>query len=70
VSTFAQLGSDESKGTYHCDLVVHIEDGQVGAIGGNVLDSVTWTRIATDAKGLLQRTERRPWIVVLRNNLH
>lgn len=69
VSTFAQLGTDESNGAYHCDLVVQVEDGRVGAIGGNVLDGVTWTRIATDVNGLLQKTDQRPWLVVLRNHL-
>ncbi len=69
VTTFAQLASDDSRGTYHCDLVVSVAPGLLGAIGGNVRDAVTWTDVALDSRGLLQPTASRPWLVVLRNNL-
>ncbi len=69
VTTFAQLASDDSRGTYHCDLVVSVSPGLLGAIGGNVRDAVSWTDVGLDANGLLQPTASRPWLVVLRNNL-
>jgi hypothetical protein len=69
VTRFAQLASDESRGTYHCDLVVRVSTGVLGVIGGNVRDAVTWTDLRLGANGLLQPTRSRPWLVVLRNNL-
>ena len=69
VTTFAQLATDDSRGTYHCDLVVSVSPGLLGAIGGNVRDAVTWTDVRLDANGLLQPTASRPWLAVLRNNL-
>jgi|LNFM01.1.fsa_nt_gb hypothetical protein len=69
VTSFAQLASNDSRGTYHCDLVVRVSPGLLGAIGGNVRDAVTWTDVRLDANGLLQPTPGRPWLVVLRNNL-
>jgi hypothetical protein len=69
VTTFAQLASDDSRGTYHCDLVVSVAPGTLGAIGGNVRDAVTWTDVQLDANGVLRPTASRPWLVVLRNNL-
>jgi len=69
VTTFAQLASDDSRGTYHCDLVVSVAPGMLGAIGGNVRDAVAWTDVPLDADGLLRPTASRPWLVVLRNNL-
>ena len=69
VTTFAQLASDASRGTYHCDLVVRVSPGTLGAIGGNVRDAVTWTDVPLDAEGRLRPTAGRPWLVVLRNNL-
>jgi hypothetical protein len=69
VTIFAQLASDDSRGTYHCDLVVSVAPGTLGAIGGNVRDAVTWTDVQLDADGLLRPTASRPWLVVLRNNL-
>lgn len=69
VTRFEQLASIDSAGTYHCDLVVSVEDGLLGAIGGNVRNSVTWTNVKLDAVGRVQPSPGRPWIVVLRNNL-
>lgn len=51
---------------WHCDLVVDNAPGELGAIGGNVSDSVTWTRAPLREGGLLQPTTERPWTVVLR----
>ena len=69
VIRFAQLASQDSSGTYHCDLVVSVSPGLLGAIGGNVRDAVTWTDVKLDANGLLQPSPSRPWLAVLRNNL-
>jgi hypothetical protein len=69
VTAFAQLAGDDSRGTYHCDLVVSIAPGLLGAIGGNVRDAVTWTDVNLDANGLLQPSPSRPWLAVLRNNV-
>jgi len=69
VTRFEHLASIDSAGTYHCDLVVSVEDGRLGAIGGNVRDGVTLTHVRLDAAGRVQPTPERPWIVVLRNNL-
>jgi hypothetical protein len=54
---------------WHCDLVVEVGGTEAGAIGGNVSDSVSWTRAPLTAAGLLQSTAERPWTVILRNNL-
>ena len=51
---------------WHCDLVVQVDGAELGAIGGNVSDSVTWTRTPLDAAGRLVPTPERPWTVVLR----
>ncbi|WP_157271982.1 DUF2272 domain-containing protein [Azohydromonas aeria] len=69
VTAFAQLAGADSRGGYHCDLVVEVGAGQLGAIGGNVRNAVTWSRVPLDDNGLLQPTAKRPWIVVLRNHL-
>jgi hypothetical protein len=53
---------------WHCDLVVNISGSEVGAIGGNVSDSVSWTRAPLNAGGLLEPTAERPWTVILRHN--
>ena len=69
VWSFAQLASADSRGGYHCDLVVEIGNGTLGAIGGNVHDAVTWTRVRLREGRLLEPTPQRPWVVVLRNHL-
>lgn len=69
VTAFAQLATAESRGAYHCDLVVQVGPGELGAIGGNVRDGVTWTRAPLDEAGRLRSTPTRPWIAVLRNHL-
>ncbi len=55
----------------HCDIAVALETGAVAAIGGNVGDSVTMTRFATDASGrLLPRPPGAPVLfLVLENRL-
>jgi hypothetical protein len=52
---------------WHCDLVVQVDGSELGAIGGNVSDSVTWTRTPLDAAGRLVPTPERPWTIVLRH---
>lgn len=69
VTSFAQLSTPESRGAYHCDLVVEMADRTLGAIGGNVLDGVTWTSVRLLDGRRLQPTPQRPWIVILRNNV-
>jgi len=61
VSDFERL----RHGAYHCDLVVAVRTGELDAIGGNVLDAVSMTRVALDAAGRPVRTAMRPWVVVL-----
>lgn len=69
VTRFAQLAEADSRGGYHCDLVVHTGPSRLGAIGGNVRDGVVWSEVPLDAAGRLQPTPQRPWLVVLRNHL-
>jgi hypothetical protein len=69
VTAFAQLAGADSRGGYHCDLVVETGPGRLGAIGGNVRDAVTWSSVPLDDNGRLRPTARRPWLVVLRNHL-
>lgn len=54
---------------YHCDLVVDITPTEAGLVGGNIAESVVWTRVAVDARGIVQPTQQRPWLVLLRNHL-
>jgi hypothetical protein len=42
--------------------------GEVGAIGGNVSESVSWTRAPLTAQGLLLPTAERPWVLLLRHS--
>jgi hypothetical protein len=55
----------------HCDIVVAAGPGAVEVVGGNVLDSVTRTRFAADASGvLLPRAAGEPaWFVLFENRL-
>jgi hypothetical protein len=53
------------RGAYHCDLVVERRAGELDAIGGNVSDAVSLTRVALDAEGRVVPTATRPWVVVL-----
>lgn len=53
----------------HCDIVTSVHGNHVDAIGGNVRNSVSKTTISTLPDGKLQPTERRPWFVVLENQL-
>jgi len=52
--------------TWHCDLVVQVDGTELGAIGGNISESVTWTRTPLDDAGRLIPTPERPWTVLLR----
>jgi hypothetical protein len=61
VTAFSQL----KPGPYHCDLVVAVSPGLVEAIGGNVSDVVSLSRLETDASGLLRDIPGRPWVAVL-----
>lgn len=61
VRDFASL----QRGAYHCDLVVERRAGELDAIGGNVGDAVSLTRVALDAEGRALPTPARPWVVVL-----
>lgn len=56
---------DLRRGAYHCDLVVERRSDELDAIGGNVSDAVSLTRVALDAEGRAVRTAARPWVVVL-----
>lgn len=49
----------------HCDLVVAAGEHWIEAIGGNVRNSVSKTRMSTLKGGRLGPTERRPWFVIL-----
>lgn len=53
------------RGAYHCDLVVERRADALDAIGGNVGDAVSLTRVALDADGRALPTQTRPWVVVL-----
>ena len=52
----------------HCDIVVTTASGMVEAVGGNVTDSVTLTRWATDAEGRLL-PDPAPFLVIMENRL-
>ncbi|WP_431262472.1 DUF2272 domain-containing protein [Roseateles chitinivorans] len=52
--------------TWHCDLVVQVDGLELGAIGGNISESVSWTRAPLDAGGRLVPTPDRAWTVLLR----
>jgi hypothetical protein len=51
----------------HGDLVVHVEEGHIEVIGGNVLNSVSLTRLPTTSKGIVVDT-KKDWFCVLVNN--
>lgn len=53
----------------HCDIVTGIDQDGLEAIGGNVRNSVSKTRIDLTPEGKLKPSERRPWFVVLENQL-
>lgn len=53
------------RGAYHCDLVVERRADALDAIGGNVGDAVSLTRVALDAEGRALPTQTRAWVVVL-----
>jgi hypothetical protein len=57
--------SDLRRGAYHCDLVVEVREGELDAIGGNVLDAVSMSKVVLDAQGHVVPTERRPWMAVI-----
>lgn len=67
ITSFAQLADWESRGAYHCDLVVEIAGRRLGAIGGNVFDGVIWTSVRLLDGGLLEPAPARRWLVILRN---
>ena len=52
----------------HADIVSSIAERSIEVIGGNVQDSVTRTRLATDADGRL-RDSRHVWLAVVRVGL-
>lgn len=55
----------------HCDIVVevHPQEGWVGAIGGNVFNSVSESMLPIDSQSRLQPIPQRPWLVVVKNLL-
>lgn len=53
----------------HCDLVVSKSGSTLEAIGGNVRNSVSKTRLTLNSSGRLQPVARRPWFLVLQNRL-
>ncbi|MFT8245843.1 DUF2272 domain-containing protein [Roseomonas sp. BN140053] len=55
----------------HCDIVVRSGPFSVEAVGGNIADAVTLSRLAADAGGyLLPRAPGAPsWVVVMENRL-
>ncbi|WP_066342957.1 DUF2272 domain-containing protein [Azohydromonas lata] len=69
VTRFEQLAGDAGAGGWHCDLVVEVGPAALGAIGGNVRNTVAWSRVPLSADGLLRPSPQRPWLVVLRNHL-
>ena len=69
VTRFEQLADPASSGGYHCDLVVEVGPTALGAIGGNVRNTVAWTSVPLSPEGLPLPTPQRPWLVVLRNHL-
>ena len=52
----------------HCDIVITASPGVVEAVGGNVSDSVTLSRWATDGEGRLL-PEPAPFLVIMENRL-
>jgi hypothetical protein len=55
----------------HCDIVVRVERAarRLGAIGGNVKDTVARSIVALDEAGRLIPTLERPWFIVIENRL-
>jgi len=53
----------------HCDLVTAVEGTRLQAIGGNVRNSVSLTRLALSPAGLLQPAARRRWFLILENRM-
>ncbi len=55
----------------HCDIVVRVERAarRLGAIGGNVKDTVARSIVALDEQGRVIPTLERPWFVVIENRL-
>ena len=53
----------------HCDLVTGKQGRTLEAIGGNVRNSVSKSRLQLDAQGRLQPVPRRPWFLILQNRL-
>lgn len=53
----------------HCDIVTSVHGNMVEAIGGNVRNSVSKTTVTTKPDGKLLPSERRPWFVVMENQL-
>ncbi len=56
----------------HCAMVVDVQPGMIGVLGGNVNDAVTMTHVPVTASGTLAGADgvildkRYPWFVVLR----
>ncbi|QSA96024.1 DUF2272 domain-containing protein [Methylococcus sp. EFPC2] len=53
----------------HCDIVVESDGKTLDAIGGNVRNSVSKTRLQLNPEGHLQPSIKRPWFLVLENRL-
>lgn len=55
----------------HCDIVVRVDRSirRLGAIGGNVRDTVARSIVALDAEGRVIPTLERPWFVAIENRL-
>ena len=62
-----QIGgfADLRRGPYHCDLVVGAAPGWLEAIGGNVGDAVSMTRLPIDEAGRLRSNGKRRFVAVL-----
>lgn len=76
ISTVAERMAEigQSRGM-HCDLVVEVQYGRIGAIGGNVSQSVTKSWFPTDANGYLlrrvppQQESERTFFTVIRTGI-
>lgn len=53
----------------HCDIVIRRDGSTLDAIGGNVRNSVSLSRLPLDRSGHLKPLPRRPWFLVIENRL-
>jgi hypothetical protein len=64
----ADTGPVPERGT-HCDLVVGRDSATLEAIGGDVRNAVSKSRLPLDGEGHLQPVVRRAWFLILENRL-